>query len=102
MIHNSHDGPDDAWIQIRDLNPPGTVWLSGCPDAWVQCDWCWAWNWGPYWWDGMPQLCIACLQLAKDGGDPPWWPNESQRWRIRVEALFLRQLRHAPPIPVGE
>ena len=68
--------------------------------GWVQCDWCWAWNWAPYWWDGMPQLCIACLQLAKDGGDPPWWPNESQRWRIRVEALFLRQLRHAPPIPV--
>ena len=43
-------------------------------------------------------LCDRCLQLACDGGGLPWWPNESQRWRLLVERLFRRQLRHNPPI----
>ena len=89
--------PKDAWTQLRDLMPPGTVWIGGLFDEWVQCDWCWAWTWGPYWCDNMPQLCVArCLPLAKNGGEPPWWPNERQRCEARVDSLFLSQRRHTP------
>ena len=68
--------------------------------GWAQCDWCWTWEYNMYIMDGIDApLCGRCLQVAIDGGGPPWWPNERQRWRLRVERLFLRQLRHDPPIP---
>ena len=93
-------GPQDAWLKLRELNPHGTLWIGGLQDEWVQCDWCWQWFFGPYWWDNMPQLCTArCLPLAKNGGEPPWWPNERQRCEARVESLFLSQRRHIP-LPV--
>ena len=39
-------------------------------------------------------LCRQCLALACDGGQPLWWPNESQRWQMRVERIFLQQIQH--------
>ena len=48
-----------------------------------------------YWVD---PLCEQCLAHACEGGQPPWWPNESQRWQLRVERLFLRQLQRVPSL----
>ena len=91
--------PMTMWGQTRVILPPRQLpW--GLREGWVQCDWCWAWCYFIYTRDEVPELCGRCLQLYRDGGEPPWWPNERQRWRLRVQRLFRRQLRHAPPIPV--
>ena len=91
--------PMTMWGQTRVLLPPRQLpW--GLREGWVQCDWCWAWCYFIYTRDEVPELCGRCLQLYRDGGEPPWWPNERQRWRLRVQRLFRRQLRHDPPIPV--
>ena len=43
-------------------------------------------------------LCRHCLAHAEGGGQPPWWPNERQRWQLRIERLFLRQLQRVQPM----
>ena len=50
--------------------------------------------------DGL-SLCRHCLDLANAGDDPPWWPNEKQRWSRRVQRLFKHQPHPGPPIPTA-
>jgi hypothetical protein len=68
--------------------------------GWAQCKWCWAWKYNMYILDGLSvPLCGRCTHRACEGLEPPWWPNERQRWRLLIERLFRRQLRHQPLIP---
>ena len=58
--------------------------------GWEQCYWCWRWEWNMYIPYGVNQpLCNRCLDLD----EPPWYPNDRQRFENETWRLFHCQLK---------
>ena len=68
-------------------------------DEWLRCAWCW--RWGKClldeFLDGaeplididmVGTLCERCFELE----EPPWRPNNRQRYARRIRALWLRRV----------
>jgi hypothetical protein len=46
-------------------------------------------------------LCRQCLALAGKGEQPPWWPNERQRWQRYLERILLQRTQHPHELPLA-
>ena len=103
------------WENIRNFYYECRVFGDRCgnPDNCDFCDWCGWWGWidtGPYFTVVLPKyrlvkyrsceygslylgfvLCLRCVDLYENDKEPPWWPNN----RDRYHEMLLRNFQ--PP-----